>query len=359
VRAIIQIRALFSSKVLLPVMKDSAKNLGTREHQTMLEGWSSKLSLIVQHPSLISKSHLTLDAPKEEFLNEMKLELEGEAGRGLISENEILEKIGLKKEEAEKESETEMDILEFEGERDEKVEERNEIEKQLRRTGKGNNRGNFTLDLDLQRPGREKVGPTPELARRIDHHIQDAAKAFLFEQQKHRGTWRDQEIRFFLATSRAVERMFAQTKKILERNSQTRMDVIKYLVAMKDIPIQNLAKIWREYHGEEVRRRAKKEIREMAKNREGDEVYLDRLIGKVKEGNTRREKEQRKAKVEGILRGKKIIKGGEKYLKRHLEIAVGPEVVKKMKRSSLSDLEEALLSHSIACEAPSLKNLNG
>jgi len=74
-------------------MKDSAKNLGTRKHQTMLEGWSSKLALLVQHPSLISKSHLPLDAPKEEYLNEMKVELEGEAGRGLISGNEILEKI--------------------------------------------------------------------------------------------------------------------------------------------------------------------------------------------------------------------------------------------------------------------------
>jgi len=62
-----------------------------------------------------------------------------------------------------------MGILEFEGERDEQVEERNEIEKQTGRTGKGNKQGNFTLDLCLQRSGREKVGPAPELARRIDH----------------------------------------------------------------------------------------------------------------------------------------------------------------------------------------------
>lgn len=101
--------------------------------------------------------------------------------------------------------------------------------------------------LDLSRPDATQVGPAPSQQQRTIIYCADSCKSFLFVQAKHQSNW-VRSMGFFLATSRSVERIFAKTKDLLERNWATRTDLLEALVSLSDLKPSLLADIWNRYH---------------------------------------------------------------------------------------------------------------
>jgi len=202
--------------------------------------------------------------------------------------------------------------------------------------------------LDLSRPDDKRVA-TPNLQSRVLVHIADAAKSFLFMQEKHNANWSTGASHDFQATSRAVERMFAVTKDFLERNSQTRIEVLSPLAILHDIPLRDLHKIWLEFGNLNLRRKARKALKGCPKTHEIDELHLLKVMEDTKEKG-RKITEGEKLKLIGDhLFAVGVLEQGKRPTKRKMEEALGKDEVKRLKQQNggkepkLELIKEALL----------------
>jgi len=136
--------------------------------------------------------------------------------------------------------------------------------------------------LDLEPPSSKPVAQpsTKEMTQTI---ISDAAKAFLFQQRKHNRGMRDlqEEDAGVESTSRAAERIFANTKMLLDRNPNTRVAVLNPLLLTHDRSDADLTRIWQEFHGEEVVWLATAAIENCPKGAIFDAIHLQKLREKA------------------------------------------------------------------------------
>ena len=112
--------------------------------------------------------------------------------------------------------------------------------------------------------------------------------------------------------SRAAERIFSVTKLLLDRNPNTRVAVLNPLIITHDRSHEELAKMWGEFHGEEVMRLATKAIETCPKTVDMDEMSYTKLASQAKEGEGKLTKVRRDATIAQHLIEKQIIKQGDK-----------------------------------------------
>jgi len=200
--------------------------------------------------------------------------------------------------------------------------------------------------LDLSRPDAIQVGPAPSQQQRTIIYCADSCKSFLFVQAKHQSNW-VRSMGFFLATSRSVERIFAKTKDLLERNWATRTDLLEALVSLSDLKPSLLADIWNRYHHLGVKDLAKSALKEAAKGREIDAIYLANLLEAAKSHHLKFSERLKTDEIKQRLIPLQILpEKAKKYFKRHLEQALTEDEIKEMKRQKrfkVGDLETKLL----------------
>ena len=226
--------------------------------------------------------------------------------------------------------------------------ERSEKEQGKRQKAKGKEKEtHMTLptgrSLDLSRPSPNPiVQPAPSIEERTKLLIADAAKAFLFEHQKHNGKWGVSDLEQFLPTSRTAERIFSFSKEYLDRNGEIRIEVLNALLCMHDIPIPVLAQIWKRFWSQDIVSMAAKALADCPKMEEVDAHYLEKLKVRINENESNLDEKKKKEKILGILREMGIQVEGDKYLKHHLEEASGG-VTKKTK----AELESLILERAL------------
>ena len=182
--------------------------------------------------------------------------------------------------------------------------------------------------LDLSRPEEKRVA-TPEICDRELIHITDAAKSFLFMQMKHNANWSTEISRDFQATSRSVERMFAVTKDFLERNSQTRIEILSPLAVLHDIPLSELQRIWLEHSDRDLKKKAQKALKDCPKTRDVDVLHLFKVLADASEKGRKIEEGEKLKTIGDHLVGAGLAKEGKKPTKRMMEEALGKAEVKK------------------------------
>ena len=260
VMEIIRTRALFAAHVLLPVMKGAAKVNQTHVWAKELGDHRARMVAFAERPNLLESvplrqsegQHLLeshLSAKLEEYRAEVLKQMSAASASNTDSRHaiELADVVTEAAQEPEEPEEPEVEDGEI-------VDEYEEEELAC---------GVVVCahpTLDLSRPDDKRVA-TPNLQSRVLVHIADAAKSFLFMQEKHNANWSTGASHDFQATSRAVERMFAVTKDFLERNSQTRIEVLSPLAILHDIPLRDLHKIWLEFGNLNLRRKARKALK--------------------------------------------------------------------------------------------------
>jgi len=132
---------------------------------------------------------------------------------------------------------------------------------------------------------------------------------------------------FFLATSRSAERMFADTKVFLKRNPKTRIDLLEALVALKDIPSNELAQMWIDFHEKyHVRELARSALKQSATGRSVDDIYLQKLLATVARDEEKLDSMIQEAQIKAKLTELQILEPqANKYLKRDLQKAFTSE----------------------------------
>ena len=148
-------------------------------------------------------------------------------------------------------------------------------------------------EIDLQAPTEKQVTtPTPKEQSTI--LTQDIVCAFFYQQKKHNSTgWKVHPLSTFSATSRKVERVFSITKLFLDRNKDTRIEVINALICLHDFTQQELLDMWKTHRDHLTSQAAGKAIKANPTVREGDAVHWQKPLAKAMDGDKAIERKEK------------------------------------------------------------------
>jgi len=337
-RAILRVRAVFAQKVLLPIMGISAKATDPEEHKRKLEHWEKAVRAVAVNPALLASiddATLKIAPAEESLIKRLKEEMDGAKPCSLENPSErwALEAAGIRTEDLEKKEK---------GEGEEEEEERQEESEPSEIQRIHSNSLQSQAPLTLERPSPIATSPPPPLDKRILTLVADAAKAYLYESQKHNGGWKESEVDFFLPTSRAAERLFSFVKEYLESNPDMRTEVLNSFLALHDLPVPLLVKIWETFWDPSVPSIAAEKLKDCPKISEVDQFYLEQLKKRVEKEERKDHEKLKTERITSILQERGVLKEGEKYLKRHLETAFGEEKLKKLREAKEDTSKKAL-----------------
>ena len=276
---IIRLRALFASRLLLPVMKMANHTRGMLAFNQEMEKVTSQVRTIAANPDLLSTLAI---APKDQAVQEQLTATMANIIK-VSQETSTIQERENRESEATKLVGASQAQIELE---DGEIGEEQEEEMVLLQ-------GRVTPStIDLKAPS-DKRAPTPQLSERLATVAGDMAKSFLFHQEKHN---KDQSLSltFFMATSRKVERSFAITKLFLEKNSETRICVLDALLCLHDFSVTELHSIWQRFWEPSFSTTASKKLASNPTTREGDKIKLVGLLAKADQETKSQEKKRQK-----------------------------------------------------------------
>ena len=276
---IIRLRALFASRLLLPVMKMANHTRGMLAFKQEMETVSSHVRAIAADPNLLSTLAI---APKDQAVQEQLTATMASIVKLSKGTSTIQEGTGRERDVIDMVGATQAQIELEDGEIGEEPEE--EVVLLQGRVAPST--------LDLKAPSDKRV-PTPEMTERLTTIASDMAKSFLFHQEKHNKA-QDLSLSFFMATSRKVERSFAVVKCFLEKNSETRIFVLDALLCLHDFSVTELHSIWERFWEPSFSTRASKKLAANPTTREGDKIKLVGLLAKADEATKSQAKKKQK-----------------------------------------------------------------
>lgn len=355
-------RALFASRVMLPIMKDAAKAEKTTAWLTTISEYEGQITKFAKEPALLANE--TLKRKDTELLGKLP-----ELTKNLLEAVEVQLKLPQKVNENAEEAlqlanVTAGDISDDEDGDEDVPEDRphQEEEEEPLAISTASLATTTTSKeiLDLSCPSSSQT-KEPAPAEKALIHIADAAKAFLFHQEKHNRSWSGSanRERDLVATSKAVERMFSWAKEVLDANSQTRIAVLEPLVVLHDIPTAELVHMWaRHNETQTLSVLARSTINSCPRTAEFDSVHLEKALAEAKSNESKWNELQQIKMINDFLISQTIVQPGERVLKRQLQEGLGDERTKRLKIAVGKEPTVALLrAEYFASPTPGIKPL--
>ena len=84
----------------------------------------------------------------------------------------------------------------------------------------------------IQKPSNYSIARPANLEELKNSLVVDACRSFLFQVNKHTQHSEINQVSFFLPTSRSAERMFSQTKELLDRNKEMKIEVMNRILLL-------------------------------------------------------------------------------------------------------------------------------
>jgi hypothetical protein len=285
---VVRVRAIFAEHLLLPVMEEAAKPATSEEYRQKAEAWKALALDIAQDPDrLLSLEVSRRDGPLSGKLAAalpglLQLVEEHLDDPDLASRSTDLISNDGNDDDEEDDDENDDENDDAQGEIPRAPLLRRALQKELPNLDR--------LDAVL---GADRCPSTKQQARVL---ASDFALSFLFIQDRHKGNWREGEQEFLVATSRSVERIFAQAKLILARNKETRPLLLEAIICLQRSPCELVA-LWEKYQSPSTRARTTSALAQPSQAKLLDKVAFDKL---------QKEKEAAKAKIEDKKKKKAV-----------------------------------------------------
>ena len=319
---IIFIRALLASQVLLPSMKEAKTKTSPAEYSKKLDALKGEVRTMALSPNLLSNATLeTADAKVMEEVNSVLAGLQGEVQTKLTTPDilpksdtranqrtqEAFRLVGAPTTAAEDDDQDDDKDQDDQEDSEDEEQEDGEDEDETATTAVTTTTTTTTpvAVLDLRHPSK-KLTAQPALQEKRLIHCGDAAKAFLFKQEAHNTSWTGSEVALMDATSRAVERIFAVTKVLMERNTQIRAHVLNCLLVPRDIDQKLLVDIWEEHKGRDIRKKARLAIKANPTTSAVDELYYHHLEEKIAAEQVKVDKKEKEKQLTDLV-AKKLL----------------------------------------------------
>ena len=281
---IVRLRALFASRLLLPVMKMANHTHDMATFQSNMETNVLRVKTIAANPSLLSSLTIT---PKDSAVQKELTSVMGEIITLSESTSTVQER-GNRESEASALVGLTQELLEQEeGEIDEEPEQEEVV--LLHGVAPPSYR------LDLTAPSSRRVA-TPTMPERLRTVASDMARSFLFHQEKHNKK-QSLMLTFFMATSRKVERSFAVVKCFLEKNCETRIFILDALLCLHDFEILELHTFWQKFWDPSFSTIASKKLASNPTTAAGDQAKLVWLLRKADEVTKKAQSMRKRQKI--------------------------------------------------------------
>ena len=209
IRTILRVRALFGLEILFPVMR-------LAKEESDGNSFVIKLANVIEVVKFTEKNPHQMETRKEHFLEASEKEMKDiksiEASKEVKEEQKQIELV------------KELLQVDFVG----PDEEERDIEDHILLSP-----SSFTASpAIIQKPSNYSIARPANLEELKNSLVVDACRSFLFQVNKHTQHSEINQVSFFfLPTSRSAERMFSQTKELLDRNKEMRIEVMNSILA--------------------------------------------------------------------------------------------------------------------------------
>lgn len=211
--------------------------------------------------------------------------------------------------------------------------------------------------ISFEKPERKKVKTPPFDQRREEYTIQ-FAKSFLFQQSKHNKQILNREIDLggsIYSSSRNVERAFAISKTLLERNVNTRSEILQAILLLRDFDIEDL------WNNLEMYSNKKRIFSQSPKKVEIDFSYWKKLQDEAHEFERKYFETLKQNDLKKYLIEAKVMEKNESITKKHLIQFLfknGSKYPTSTKKSCLEEAAKNIIGTTLSLSNHNKQNTN-